>query len=348
VLARRGGSGQDPFGEISSLRRREFLSLGAGLLLASGLRAEAQSGLEMLEISCPPRAFDEIRRNLSQMQAQSPDSSDDTEFLRRGRAWLGGPQVDRSGPQWLSADGVPVFVVRPQAAARGVILHMHGGGWVMGNAVSDRKMLEAQVERTELAVVSVDYRLAPEHPYPAAVEDCLTAVNWLLGNAPRLFGCSGVAIQGCSAGAHLAATTLVRLGPRATQLKAAVLYYGVYDLGITPGARLARDEEHPDLSTTSIRRMIQWFTPGLTADQRRAPGISPFYASVQELPPSLMLVGGGDILVDDTLGLAQRWSERNSVQVALFPGAPHGFNMYQLEGVEDSLDRVCEFLARLF
>lgn len=330
------------------MRRRDFLALGAGLWLSSRCRLRAQNQLQMLDISCPPRAFDEIRRNLLLMQSRSPDSPDDAEFLRRGRAWLGGPQVDRSGPEWMSADGVPVFVVRPQGPVRGVILHMHGGGWVMGNARADRKMLEALGERMELAVVSVDYRLAPEHPYPAAVEDCLTAVNWLLGNAPRLFGCSGVGIQGLSAGAHLAATTLVRLGPRARQLKAAVLYYGVYDLGITPGARLARDEEHPDLSTTSIRRMIEWFTPGLTPDQRRAPGISPLYASVQELPPSLMLVGGGDILVDDTLGLAQRWSERNPVQLALFPGAPHGFDAYQVDGVDDSLDLVCQFLTGLF
>jgi acetyl esterase/lipase len=129
-------------------------------------------------------------------------------------------------------------------------------------------------------------------------------------------------------------------------MQAAVLYYGVYDLGIRPGARLAKDEDHPDLSTSSIRRMIQWFTPGLQPEQRQVAAISPLYAPVPRLPETLFLVGGADILVDDTLGLAQRWAQKNTVRVALFPGAPHGFNMFELDGVDDSVALVCDFFAQ--
>ena len=322
--------------------RRLFLG---GLLASLSLSAWAVGEVIMLEVNCPERAFDQVRRDLAKMQAASPDAPDDAEFLRRGRAWLGGPQVDRSGPEWRAAEGVPIRVVKPDGQARGVVLQMHGGGWVMGNAASDRKMAEELANRAGVAVVSVDYRLAPEHPYPAGIDDCVTAADWLLRNAQSQFGTTKVAIMGCSAGSHLAAMTLLRLGPRATQFSAAVLYYGVYDLGVTPGARLAPDDDHPDLSTTSIRRMIQWFTPGLQPEQRRVAAISPLYAPVPKLPETLFLVGGADILVDDTLYLAQRWSEKNVVRVALFPGAPHGFNMYSLDGVDDSVTMVCDYLA---
>ena len=321
--------------------RRTFL---AGLAAGLGLSRWAEAEIQMVEVTCPDRAFVEIRRALARMKAADPESADDQEYLRKGRAWLGGPEVDRSGPEWRSADGVPIRVVKPDGPARGAVLQMHGGGWVMGNAASDRKMAERLVERLGVAVVSVDYRLAPEHPYPAAVEDCYTAANWLLNNAQREFGTSQAAILGCSAGSHLAAMTLLGLGARATAMRAAILYYGVYDLGLQPGARVSVDDDHPDLTVVSIRRMIEMFTPGLLPEERQVAAISPLYAPVPRLPDALFLVGGGDILLDDTLSLAQRWGQKNHTEVALYPGAPHGFNAYEVEGVEDSLDRVCDFL----
>lgn len=316
------------------MNRREFLT---ALLAGCALPAWANE-LKMLEVDCPERAFDETRKALAAMK--KPDPLDDNQFITQARAWLGGPNLDRSGPDWRMANGVPLRIF--QGGSRGVVMHMHGGGWMCGNAMSDQKLCQALADRAGVTVASVDYRLAPEFPYPAAIEDCVTAARWLMVHAPEQFGTDRIAVTGCSAGGHLAAMTMLALGRR---LRAGALYYGVFDLGLTPFARMARDEEHPDLTTTALSRMIGWFTPGLRREDRQVGGISPLYAPVGELPDALLLVGGGDILVDDSLRLARRWAERNTVELALYPGAPHGFNGYDVGGVEDSLDRVVDFLS---
>jgi len=297
--------------------------------------------LKMLEVDCPERAFDETRRALSRMG--SSDDFSDQEFINGARGWAGGPDLDRSGLQWRFANGVPVKVFG--SGSGGVVMHMHGGGWVCGNAQSDHNLCDELAARAGMTVVSVDYRLAPEHPFPIPIEDCLSVARWLIANSGKEFGSDRLFITGCSAGAHLAAMTLLGLGPQALRFGATALYYGVFDLGLTPAARMARDEEHPDLSTTSLARMIDWFTPRLRREQRQVASISPLYAPVPELPDTLFLVGGADILTDDTLQLARRWAERNTVHLALYPGAPHGFNAYDVAGVEDSLDRVVDFLT---
>lgn len=320
------------------MQRRAFL---AALLAACSCPAWAQE-LKMLEVDCPERAFDETRRALAKMG--SSDDLPDREYLNGARSWAGGPDLDRSGPAWRFANGVPLKVFG--SGSGGVVMHLHGGGWVCGNAQSDHKLCEELASRTGMTVVSVDYRLAPEHPFPIPIEDCLTVARWLMANSVKEFGSDRLFLTGCSAGAHLAAMTLLGLGSQALRFRAAALYYGVFDLGLTPAARLARDEDHPDLSTTSLARMIDWFTPGLRREQRQVASISPLYAPVPELPETLFLVGGADILLDDSLQLARRWAERNRVQLALYSGAPHGFNAYNVAGVEDSLERVVDFLTR--
>lgn len=316
------------------MNRRAFLTA----LLASCAFPAWANELKMLEVDCPERAFEETRKALAAMR--KPDPLDDNQFIAQSRAWLGGPDLDRSGPDWRTANGVPLKIFG--SGSRGVVMHIHGGGWICGNAQSDHKLCQELADRAGVTVASVDYRLAPEYPYPAAIEDCLRAAEWLATHSQEQFGSDRLAITGCSAGGHLAAMTMLKLGRR---FRAAALYYGVFDLGLTPFARTARDAEHPDLTTTALSRMIGWFTPGLRREQRQVATISPLYAPIGELPDTLFLVGGGDILVDDSLQLARRWAERNHVELALYPGAPHGFNGYDVVGVEDSLDRIVEFFS---
>lgn len=315
------------------MNRRAFLTS----LLAS-CAFPAWADLKMLEVDCPERAFEETRKALAAMK--TPDAQDDNQFISQARAWLGGPDLDRSGPEWIMADGVPLRIFG--SGSRGVVLHIHGGGWICGNAMSDQKLCQALADRAGVTVASVDYRLAPEFPNPIPIQDCVRAAEWLARHAPEHFGTDRLAITGCSAGGHLAAMTMLKLGRR---LCAAALFYGVFDLGLTPFARMAKDEDHPDLTTTALSRMINWFTPGLRREQRQVAAISPLYAPTPELPDTLLLIGGGDILMDDSLQLARRWGERNTVELAVYPGAPHGFNGYQVSGVEDSLDRVVDFLG---
>ncbi|MGY1919335.1 alpha/beta hydrolase fold domain-containing protein [Pseudomonas tolaasii] len=224
----------------------------------------------------------------------------------------------------ISAGGVqvPVRILRPQGKPKGVVLDIHGGGWVIGNAQMDDDLNLGMVQACDVAVVSVDYRLAIDTPVEGLMEDCLAAARWLLSETE--FAELPVIVVGESAGGHLAAATLLAL-KQWPQLLArvcgAVLYYGVYDLAGTPSVRMAR----PDtllLDGPGMVAALQLLTPGLSDEQRRQPPLSPLYGDFSDLPPALMFVGDLDPLKDDTLLLAERWPQ---AEAYLLPEAAHGF-----------------------
>ncbi|MBW1246422.1 alpha/beta hydrolase fold domain-containing protein [Pseudomonas tolaasii] len=224
----------------------------------------------------------------------------------------------------ISAGGVqvPVRILRPQGKPKGVVLDIHGGGWVIGNAQMDDDLNLGMVQACDVAVVSVDYRLAVDTPVEGLMEDCLAAARWLLSETE--FADLPVIVVGESAGGHLAAATLLAL-KQWPQLLArvcgAVLYYGVYDLAGTPSVRMAR----PDtllLDGPGMVAALQLLTPGLSDEQRRQPPLSPLYGDFTDLPPALMFVGDLDPLKDDTLLLAERWPQ---AEAYLLPEAAHGF-----------------------
>jgi len=207
-----------------------------------------------------------------------------------------------------------------------VFLHIHGGGFVTGSPEMTDLLHEILSKELNLAFVSVDYRLAPEHPYPAGPDDCEAAALWLLEHAEREFGSARLLIGGESAGAHLAACTLLRLRDRdaVDRFCGANLVFGIYDLGRTPSQRV--DTEHPDLLTVEqIQYFAELFTPDMSPEDRRDPGVSPLYADLRGLPPALFTVGADDHLVDDTLFLAARWElAGNHTELVVYPEGPHG------------------------
>ena len=137
------------------------------------------------------------------------------------------------------AGDIPVRVFIPPVV-RGVYLHIHGGGWVIGSHDGADERLWERAQATQQAVVSVGYRLSPEYPYPAPNEDCEAAAVWLVENGQSEFGTDAFTIGGESAGGHLSATTLLRMRDNHgyTGFKGAALNYGVYDLRHSPSARL--------------------------------------------------------------------------------------------------------------
>lgn len=233
---------------------------------------------------------------------------------------------------------------------RGVMLHIHGGGWTGGQPEQVDLLNEALSGLLSLAVVSVDYRLAPEHPYPAAADDCEAAALWVIENGMAEFGTDRLVIGGESAGAHLSAVTLLRLRDRhdlAGRISAANLVFGCYDMSGTPSARgVGMDAEADILSAPEIELMFRLFLPGLSLEERRHPDISPLYAPLQDLPPALFTVGTADHLVDDTLLMAARWHlAGNRAELLVYPDAPHA-----CVGVPAVMDhwwpRLQEFLGR--
>jgi acetyl esterase/lipase len=220
---------------------------------------------------------------------------------------------------------VPVRIIRPRGKAKGVVLDFHGGGWVIGNAQMDDNFNVAMVKACNVTVVSVDYRLAVSTPIEGVMEDCLCAARWLLNDSCEESAGLPVIVVGESAGAHLAAATLLALSPDLLErVSGALLYYGVYDLTGTASVRAAPPEtlllDGPGM-VEALRRL----TPDLNDQQRRQPPLSPLYGDFTGFPPALMFAGELDPLKDDTLELADRWMKSAPVEVHVLASCPHGF-----------------------
>ncbi|WP_263260586.1 alpha/beta hydrolase [Pseudomonas sp. RIT-PI-S] len=222
---------------------------------------------------------------------------------------------------------VPVRIIRPKGQAKGVVLDIHGGGWVVGNAQMNDALNIAMVEQCSVAVVSVDYRLAVGTPIEGLMDDCLSAARWLLNPGNREFAELPVIVVGESAGGHLAAATLLRLKAWPTLLQrisGAVLYYGVYDLTGTASVRAAGPETLV-LDGPGMVDAFRLLTPGSGEHERQQPPLSPLYGDFTGFPPVLMVAGELDPLRDDTFGLAERWRHCAPVELQVLPAAPHGF-----------------------
>lgn len=227
-----------------------------------------------------------------------------------------------------SEDGeVSVRILHPPGPARGVILDMHGGGWVVGSAGLNDHLNADLVADAGLAIVSVDYRLLSE-PRGVLMEDvladCMAAGRWLADNAVERFGTDRLFLAGQSAGAHLAALTALALRDedRLDAFRGCVLVYGVYDLSGTPSARAAGPETLI-LNGPTLAADLGRLTPDRDEAGRRSPDISPLHADLHGLPPALFVSGDLDPLRDDSRLMAEAWpTDADLLEVPL---APHGF-----------------------
>jgi len=219
---------------------------------------------------------------------------------------------------------------RDGVTPRAVVLELHGGGWCTGSAAAGDGANAALAAGAEVVVVSLDYRLAPEHPFPAAIDDAAAAGRWLLDHAAERWGTDRLVLSGSSAGAHLAATTLLHLrdtGADLSRVLGANLLFGLYDLGMTPSQRAATDA--PALSRTTIEILLDHATPGLDVEQRRRPAYSPLYADLSGLPPTLLSVGTLDPLLDDSLLLRERLRDAgNDTRLDVYPECAHAFTAF--------------------
>jgi acetyl esterase/lipase len=226
----------------------------------------------------------------------------------------------------------------------GVYLHLHGGGWVLGGAHHQDEQLEALATGAQVAVVSLEYHLAPEDPYPAGPDDCEAAALWLADRAQAEFGSTRLLIGGPSAGAHLAVVTLLRLRDK-HQLRGvfsrANLVFGAYDRALTPSARRAEN------TLVLSRSVLEWHLDqfGVRGNQRD-PDVSPLLADLHALPDALFTVGTLDPLLDDSMFMHARWiSAGNQSQVAIYPGGVHGFTAFPTALARQANQRMIEFLS---
>jgi len=255
------------------------------------------------------------------------------------------PKSERARTIQVEGKGgkIPVRVIAPERAT-GIYLHIHGGGFVFGSSESADPMLERVVQNTGMAAASVEYRLAPENPYPAAWDDCESVAAWLAKNAKSEFGSDALTIGGESAGATLAAATLLRMRDRHgyTGFRAANLAYGNYDTSMTPSQALS-----PDRGLLVGRQSIHKFTEAYLPKgvEPRDPDVSPLWARLEKMPPAIFSVGTLDPLLDDSLFLYSRWiAAGNQAELAIYPGAPHAFNMFPMPLAAPANARIDAFL----
>lgn len=232
------------------------------------------------------------------------------------------------------------------AEVRAVYLHLHGGGFMLGRADHFDEALHRIAKRCRVAVVSVDYRLAPEHPYPAGPDDCEAAAVWLVENCEAEFGTTQLVIGGESAGANLAAVTLLRMRDRHgfNGFDGAVLTYGAFDLSLTPSAR-NWGEKNLILTT----RLIRWFHENYVPSGDFAdPDISPLNADLADMPPALFTVGTLDPLIDDSMFMHMRWlAAGNLSELAIYPGGAHAFDAFPIELGRRANARIRAFIMRI-
>lgn len=247
------------------------------------------------------------------------------------------------------AGEIPVRMFVPDEP-KAMFLHIHGGGWILGRPHMSDLGNEDMAKRHGLAVLSVDYRLAPEHPYPAGPDDCEAAAAWLLEHGPERWGTDKMFIGGESAGGHLAAATLLRVRDRLgaiDRVLGANLVFGWYDLRGTPS--IFGNGGHPDmLNPPGLQFMIESFTPGMSDAERRDPDVSPLFADLSGLPSCLVSVGTYDHLLDDSLFLATRLAAAESpVELAVYPDSPHGFMALPSEMAKTHATRLNTWIASL-
>ena len=226
---------------------------------------------------------------------------------------------------------------------RHVILYFHGGVYVISDAFIAAGLASRIGRRTQARVVSVDYRLAPEHPYPAAIDDALAAYEALLqsGIAP-----SDIAFAGESAGGGLVIATLVNARDHGLALPAAAFVMSPY-VDLTLGG--ATMETKRDVDRLLSRELLQpRVTDYLQGQDAGLALISPVFADLSGLPPLIIQGGSHEVLLDDAVRLARQAAAADvEVTLDITPGVPHAFQVYSpmLDEASAALDRAGRFLS---
>lgn len=224
----------------------------------------------------------------------------------------------------VTVGGRPALSIRSGAARRdAVILHFHGGAFVAGSPQTHKAMLSRFARLARLEVIAPAYRLAPENPFPAALDDAEAVWDDLLTKG---FAPDRIVLSGDSAGAALALSLLARLCRRGTPPAALVAFSPWTDLtGSAPSIILLEDKD-PLLVTERVAEVAQFYLNGHRADD---PAASPLFADFPGAPPILLQTSEADILRDDALRLEQRLRAAGAeVLLQLWPDVPHAWHLF--------------------
>jgi epsilon-lactone hydrolase len=243
----------------------------------------------------------------------------------------------------VSAGGVPSeWVTAPGARPDRVIVYLHGGGYVIGSINTHRDHAGRLSRAARARVLNVDYRLAPEHPHPAAVDDATAAYRWALAQG---LDARGLAVAGDSAGGGLTVATLVALRDAGVPLPAAGVCLSPWiDLEGLGESMVSKADLDPMVQADGLRKMAALY---LGSHHPRTPLAAPLYADLRGLPPLLVQVGTAETLLDDSIRLAER-ARAADVHVSLeqWDDMIHVFQCFAaiLPEAQQAIERIGEFL----
>jgi epsilon-lactone hydrolase len=247
--------------------------------------------------------------------------------------------------QPVNAGGVPAeWVIPPGVSAQRTILYLHGGGYVVGAPRGYREMVSRIARAAQAQALTIDYRLAPENPHPAAVEDAVAAYRWLLGSRVEP---GRTVLAGDSAGGGLTAATLVSLRDQGDRLPAAgVCICPWVDLEITGKSMDTNAEADPLVKRDVVTNMAAAYLQG---QDPRTPLASPLHAELRGLPPLLIQVGKSETLLDDASRLAERARIAGvDVTYEAWPDMIHVWHAFGsfLPEARQAIDRIGEFIRQ--
>jgi acetyl esterase/lipase len=289
----------------------------------------------------------EQRENLDAILRQSafPPGSDVNEQRRQLRELISAQPLPADVTVTAAAlGGVPTAEITVDGIEpRHLVLYFHGGVYVMGDAFLAADLASQVGRRTRAKVISVDYRLGPEHPYPAAVDDALAAYEALLHNGAAP---SDIVFAGESAGGGLAIATLVNARDHGLPLPAAAFVMSPYaDLTLAGATMETKREADPLMSREGLQPRVTDYTSG----QDAALGlISPIFADLSGLPHLIIQAGTHEVLLDDAIRLARQAATADvEVTLDITPGVPHVFQAYYpiLDEAAAALDRAGQLLS---
>jgi acetyl esterase len=246
------------------------------------------------------------------------------------------------------ADGVRADVIIPPGPPPfPALVYLHGGGWSIGSPATHHKLTRELCERSGALVVSVDYRLSPEHPFPTPLEDCVTAARWARANVARYGGdAERIAIGGDSAGANLSAAVINQLRGEIA-FRGALLIYGAFDL---VASRRDYDRwapvEDPVLPKRSMDLMIAAYLSGGVS--RNDPRVSPLHADLRHFPPAHLVCGTWDPLLGESLAFERALAAvGRRATLERYDEMPHAFLQLPATESEHALASASAFLREV-
>ena len=243
----------------------------------------------------------------------------------------------------ICANGVSAEWIKAPDADLGVILYLHGGAYALGSINVHRELVARLVRSTKMRALAINYRLAPEHPYPAALSDATMAYLWLLNEGVHP---SKIIIAGDSAGGGLALTTLVALRDAGESLPAGAVCISPWtDLALTGTSIQYKAKADPILAPDDLEMYARYYAG---EHELSSPLISPFYADLKGLPPLLIQVGADEILLDDAVRCADKAREAGvDVTLEIWNEMFHVFQMiWFLAETKTAIGHIAEFVSQ--